>query len=551
MIQRRPSSSSSFFFFFLLLLFILLECCLGYYNREIQYYYYKEIEPVIQEQENACKKALTQANDQIDQGEEEFKVEKEKYNDERNVVIDQKRQRVNRYLQDLQAKLDQDCDKFLNNRKKNKYQNCIKQNTKKYVNQTTIRKEANNLRRFTATLAEQYLGKSSELIAKLEGERIKLDETLESIERMFKQITEDFHDHFGSKYSGSRYNVMDAKSHLGDPFARQQKDIYKQLAKLQSLIDLLRSFKGDLESIVYGTMCFDVIGATSIIDTPLERKVFQELTEDAIEVACAELELDADLVVMRIVKQELKSNIDAADTDSGKDSTHKPVSSKIIAKEHYDPTSATRQGSNKLRRHTRNLEANNNNNNNNNNGLLRTTEAMQEQDDNRELVNKFKLRVGTLVGVICRCTEDSPMSDVWLRRQRRGLLEKENGNDISQQEQQQLEEIQENDNNFNNLESQEMAAAVVPSSFVGDKYHDNNNNNNGEPIVHIHHDLLLYKEATGGRRLSRTKFQERYIQALNDALRTTALAGIVEVEQIECEGFLDEDEALAYIRNLK
>jgi len=52
---------------------------------------------------------------------------------------------------------------------------------------------------------------------------------------------------------------------------------------------------------------------------------------------------------------------------------------------------------------------------------------------------------------------------------------------------------------------------------------------------------------TTARYLTTSELQHRYIQALNVAFQQGALQHVVQVKQIECEGFLGLQDALTYI----
>eukprot|EP00549_Striatella_unipunctata_P001804 CAMPEP_0118687462 /NCGR_PEP_ID=MMETSP0800-20121206/8394_1 /TAXON_ID=210618 ORGANISM="Striatella unipunctata, Strain CCMP2910" /NCGR_SAMPLE_ID=MMETSP0800 /ASSEMBLY_ACC=CAM_ASM_000638 /LENGTH=294 /DNA_ID=CAMNT_0006584645 /DNA_START=260 /DNA_END=1144 /DNA_ORIENTATION=+ len=294
-------------------------------------------------------------------------------------------------------------------------------------------------------------------------------------------------------------------------------------------MSLLRDFKVDLESVVYGTMCLDVVGASGEIDTKQEKLVFQHLTEDAIEVACAELELDADMVQMSIIKQQfikLPSHTEETTRTSSSSSTSASVSSKIIAKKPYIHTPST----------TTTITNNGDTERKLNDSDKQLHRRLRTSLSNRRELNfeNSALRLATLVGVVCRCDEDSPMNDIWTRRQRRRLVQKEEDNSIQ------------HDDDDDDDEEEEATTRMDVVAAVSTKQKEMR-----PPL--LHKDVFLTLEQ-GRRQLegeATTQFHQRYIQALTEAFEDGPLAGVVEVHQIECEGFLSAEEALDYIKNLE
>mmetsp|Transcript_4002 Transcript_4002/g.5990 ORF Transcript_4002/g.5990 Transcript_4002/m.5990 type:complete len:149 (+) Transcript_4002:1009-1455(+) len=131
------------------------------------------------------------------------------------------------------------------------------------------------------------------------------------------------------------------------------------------------------------------------------------------------------------------------------------------------------------------------------------------------------LRIGTLVGIFCRCEDESPVSDVWSRRQRRRLGQAVETRSIIQ-------------------------TTTTRKSEEETKRHLVDGND--DELV-IHRDLLMLPGA--GRRLTvGSALQQRYIDAIHKGFQRGPLSGVVEVKQIECEDFLTEEEALAYINGL-
>jgi len=380
--------------------------------------------------------------------------------------------------------------------------------------------------------------------------------------------------------------------------------ISKERIRADKIQHKLRVFKSSLESIVYGTMCFDVDGATSKIKSNKELKAFSELTKNAIEIACGELGIDADLVLMKIIKQQFINNNNAVaassssssggggdkgNSESGQnfDVTHqrgKDGSTTVFA----DSTHVSEDGqSTSISASVTTPSTSGNDNNTSNNSknpwagfstfamskgrttatavattgggvrasssaisvtkpakrrrrrleslIVDPTTIQQEQDiidkENphsisnsnlraRRRLNRRKennnsqvtLRIGTLIGIFCRCEDDSPMSDVWSRRR---LQLQEEEEDSTRRIQEHYQEV--------DVETNTM----------------------------VHQDILFSSDNNGqGRQLMGSEIQQRYIEALHDAFQQGPLMGVVAVTQIECDGFLTEAEALAYILNL-
>jgi len=389
----------------------------------------------------------------------QFAQTKTLYAGERDNNILVRRDRVLQMTNELEACDGQTTGSSNNNR-------C---NQLKHQMRQKIPEVADELRHLTTELAGLYVVKSQHLIKELQKEIKRLDGESAKIKE-FQQQT--------------KYNARD--------FRNENKMIKEQKQAANKVLGELRHFKTDLEKIIFGTMCFDVIGATSKINTPKELEEFQELTRNAVEIACGELGIDADLMLMKIIKQQ------------------------------YIPSSSKRRTQEVGNSPRDNLVEKDGENESNTHGLLRASE-----EHNRELnanrARTFTLRVGTLVGIFCRCEDESPMSDVWGRRRR---LQK--ADDHEQGQQQNKDEIQEE------LEDKDKEDAFKTHVFQRD--------------LRVHRDLLSMED----RKLSHAStFQKQYIDALHVAFQQGPLSGVVQVEQIQCEGFLSEEQALSFLQNLR
>eukprot|EP00549_Striatella_unipunctata_P008597 CAMPEP_0118689364 /NCGR_PEP_ID=MMETSP0800-20121206/9450_1 /TAXON_ID=210618 ORGANISM="Striatella unipunctata, Strain CCMP2910" /NCGR_SAMPLE_ID=MMETSP0800 /ASSEMBLY_ACC=CAM_ASM_000638 /LENGTH=244 /DNA_ID=CAMNT_0006586757 /DNA_START=81 /DNA_END=815 /DNA_ORIENTATION=- len=151
-----------------------------------------------------------------------------------------------------------------------------------------------------------------------------------------------------------------------DYFASCARSIKIEKARVQELLQEVEHFVGELQTVIYGNMCFELTGAAGKIETQQELQDFHELTKSAMEIACVAENIDADVVFVKVVKQEFES----------------------------------------WRR-----------------SLLRTSLSLI--GSNKKNYENTILRIGTVVGLLCNCKTDEPLSDVWSKRRRRRRLSEE------------------------------------------------------------------------------------------------------------------------------
>jgi len=387
-------------------------------------------------------KAIDQIKKDISDGVQDFTKNKSEYRGKRKGVIKEKRDTVDRFLGDTKKQVNALCGDRTN--KYGYYSSfaflCLITLADQVAD--AIIETADELRLMTSKLADEYLISSVDLIEKLEQSKQKLNIEKTKIDNYIKKT-----------------------SHSWNSFKKEETAIKAQLSNVQKHINQLRGFKRELEGIVYGTMCFDVIGATSKIDTPSERDKFMELTRDAMELACGVVGADADLVIMKIVKQKFLITNNRRKLDEKNSISEDPIST----------TSSSLDVSS--------------------HGL-------------RGLKRRGTLRIGTLIGILCNCVDDAPVSDVWNSHRKLGL---DKGEKLDEQH---------------------------PKE--DGRTHDDN-----QKLV-VHEDVFFAEH----RELLGTELQQKYIEALHESLNRGPLSGVVEVKQIPCEGFLSMNEALRYIHTL-
>jgi len=354
--------------------------------------------------------------------------------------------------------------------------------------------------------------RTSALITVLNGCKVKLDNEMVKINEYVGKM-----DNNNSNSSSSNNDQM---------FATEKEMINKEIVNTQKLIHRVREFKGHLEIVVFGTMCFDVVGATSKIDTVAERSKFAKLTRDAMELACSESGVDADLVLMEIVKQRFILS------STGTTSPTKSPSAGPTTTSPSTNNSPTHQPSSRrsVRRHLKEAQEMEEQH-------QHQQQQQQQQHYDRLLMiaeRKFTLRVGVLIGFLCNCVDEEPISDVWnLPNGPGGIIGGGRRRRLGHRNQ----HLQQDTTTTTTTRSTQAAAPTTRRQ------------------LQLHEDAFFPQENSSttsrGLMVAGTSLQIKYLKALHDAFQRGPLAGVVEVHQIQCAGFLSHTEALDYLNDFR
>mmetsp|Transcript_30162 Transcript_30162/g.46176 ORF Transcript_30162/g.46176 Transcript_30162/m.46176 type:complete len:304 (-) Transcript_30162:685-1596(-) len=301
-------------------------------------------------------------------------------------------------------------------------------------------------------------------------------------------------------------------------------------------------------------MCFDVIGATGRINTAKERQEFNELTVSAMEVACSQEGVDADVVIMEIVRQQFVNR--------------------------------------RRQRHLRLATSGSSGDN-----------GAQEED--RELQRSPILRIGALIGIICNCKTEDLVNDIWRRRMYQDgddetvpfnatqfvdvfeePLKQEQGLEAEAAEDEEPPTLANfeweddgDDDDDASLDSAETTASDPLQDLLREAEADDDDLLSSFPLLQGDDDdddtqpLQLFAGDDGSeeteqptdteqpikteagdafdaiaRQLFSSRLQSRYVDALNSAFRQSALSRTLQVTQIPCRGFISDD-PYVYIKN--
>jgi len=222
-------------------------------------------------------------------------------------------------------------------------------NVENYYNQEVqdaITRTSEEFSKRTQLLAEEYLPKVRLMEAYLRSDLMGLEEATETIE----DTKEEFPD------------VDDAY------FKKCVSSIEIETARINSLLTEMHRFVGELQTVTYGMVCLSFKGVgIETLETDEELKTFKDLTQAAMELACTQQDVDADVVMVKVAKQEYGSDND--DRRRGR-------------------------------------------------GLLSYLRKLLEDEDSIENMlddedDSVEIKIGTVMGYLCDCRDDEPLASMW------------------------------------------------------------------------------------------------------------------------------------------